>query len=68
MHLIIATRDEADLTLGISWATIFSVEMLSSSRKYRRRPRVGAFVGPSFVERTVTDFNVLWIAFFITMI
>ena len=50
MHLVVATRDEAHLTLGISWATIFSVEMLSSSRMYGRHPRVGAFVGPSFVE------------------
>lgn len=58
VHLMIVTRDEAYLTFGISWATIFSVEMLSSSRMYGRHPRVGAFM-----ERTVMDLNVLWIAF-----
>jgi hypothetical protein len=55
---MIATRDEAHLTLKISLAAIFSVEMLSSSRMYGRHPRVGAFM-----ERTAMDLNVLWIAF-----
>jgi hypothetical protein len=55
---MIATRDEAHLTLEISLAAIFSVEMLSSSRMYGRHPRVGAFM-----ERTAMDLNVLWIAF-----
>lgn len=58
VHLMIATRDEAHLTLKISLAAIFSVEMLSSSRMYGRHPRVGAFM-----ERTAMDLNVLWIAF-----
>ena len=58
MHLMIAARDEAHLTLEISLTAIFSVEMLSSSRMYGRHPRVGAFM-----ERTAMDLSVLWIAF-----
>ena len=58
VHLMIAMRDEAHLTLEISLAAIFSVEMLSSSRMYGRHPRVGAFM-----ERTAMDLNILWIVF-----